>query len=464
MKISKFQQLMNFFRNNFNLTSTSKMETFLSSPVYDKVSNFSVTNTQKELPIIQEVQDNRIEKEPILPEDIALNKKISNHIYNLFKTIKYDEIQDILNSIPENKISDIFFSDTGKANNIEFSNKILFKTLDVFSNSNIIQEEKDIVDFINFIKHPLFNKILSEALNNEYQNYHKDYKRSLILDPFIRKIEHNEVFFSKITNKLFSIDFTNKEYVYQGLDVLNSFEKKFIEVAFENIKYNLSEKKSDQYLYLFTDSFTLLAFLHENPEFQTSNILYEENDKLSKHFSNYNSAIQIIRRKCRHKKDSSEAMNSIFNQENSFNVGDNLYNIALDKLTKLPSIMAEHDNLLNQLSKTYGNNFLNTIDNSSIPEELSKKIKNKYFELEEWKNSFFSETDIETTSFINNTQKSLLNIISIYEQVQDISPETNTATSLIEHVLSTIEDQILSHSEQNLNSIISNKKLTKKLM
>lgn len=468
MKISKFQKLTNFFINYFKLKIPSTMEFFLPLPVEHKKKthteaklasfNPDIIDTQ----YISTVKENEIIESS--PDIQILNQKISEHILNLLNTFKYNEIIDIINAIPAKNINSFFFSELGMENNAKFFNVLVSQTLNLFSRKYISPKEQDVVNFLNFIKQPLFNKILNNTLNQEYKLSKKDYYLSKDLSSFNDDIEYENTFYSEMTNKLFSIDFNTKEYIYKGLDVLNSFEKSLIEISFQNIKYNLSDEKSGKYIYLLTDSFALLAFFHEYPEFQTSNVFHDKKKTIFKYFSNYNSGLKIITKKHFNRKHSREILNDSFSEANPFSVGNKLYQRALDKITKVPYIMAEHNNLLKQLNNTYGNEFLNTIHSSSIPEELSEKIKNKYFELEEWKNFFSIESDIETISFIKNTQKALLNIISIYEQVQDISPETNTATNLVEDFLSTVDKQILSYSEQSLNSIISSNKLNKKII
>lgn len=468
MKTSKFQKLINFFINNFNLNGPSTMETFLSSPVDQKKNTHYEANLASFNPVIIDIQYTSTEKENEIiessPDIQVLNQKISDHILNLLNTLQYNKIIDITNAIPAKSIDSFFFSELGMQNNAKFFNVLISQTLDIFSRKNISPKEQDIVNFLNFINQPLFNKILNNTLNHEYKLNYNNYSLSKNISAFNDKVEYEKTFYSEMTNKLFSIDFNTKEYIYKGLDVLNSFERSLIETSFQNIKYNLSEEKSERYIYLLTDSFALLAFFHEYPEFQTNNVFHDKNNMIFKYFSNYNSGIQIIAQKHLNKNNSIDTINNIFSDSNSFIAGEKLYKTALDKLTTVPYIMAEHNNLLKQLNNTYGNEFLKIIHSSSIPEELSEKIKNKYFELEEWRNSFSIESDIETISFINNTQKTLLNVISIYEQVQDISPDTNTATHLVEDFLSTVDKQILSYSEQSLNSIISSKKLNKKII
>lgn len=395
---------------------------------------------------------------PKTPEEAEAARIKREESAEIYKINNYIE-ELISDSLPDNnhisKLKD-FFNDDKSKSIVSETNLAKIPALYARASSGDYVNVSQVNDLLDILEKPENFKYFYTALHEQvFSSLNIDDsmdfigvnpKRSNYIGSFANLDNPQSILF-QASQKLYTIDTKKNKFIYNGMDGLTDIEKRVLNFHFEQIKYAVaSAEKSHPYLRVHTSllysshppaiglltDFSMLAFFEENPEYKGNKYIF--NSTLSKtKFSNTNFSFLA--------KDLS------FPEKGHF---QSLVKRKLDNFSAVEISDETHNNFINKFNVLIGTPLEKVILNSKIDNDSKNLIIEKYKKLEEWGTSI---SDPEIKNFITKSQESLLNVVSLSEQISQISDDKTSGLKMIQDVIGAIDSSTLKFQEQSLSFI-----------
>lgn len=261
-----------------------------------------------------------------------------------------------------------------------------------------------------------------------------------------RGITSEDSFLMKASQKLYSAEKSDKFFSYCGFQNLNDFEKRLIKFSHRQILYGI--KKAEQGLnkkrvFSLSTDFTYLSFFEEHPDYRGHPLIFENKvDPQGTIFFEKDNVEKLLQESI-----SKYGMGSIHLISTRRKVLQDKFDDKVKVYSKKPFETSRHQTFLNKINDVISSPLENNLSKTQLDKNTQDLILEKYHNLDNWKKT---TSDSEIIQFIQHSQESLTNVVSLCQQIAGFSNTDISSQKIVNEVIQSIDLGISKHQEQSI--------------